>query len=510
VTPTATGDAASDDAAPDGVGGGDGRDTGPISAPAAPLVPATPAAAEGPTVPAAPEPLTFRTAGEPRTFRTAGEPRTFRTAGEPRTFRTAGEPPDTPPSLARRRILADLTPLRSSVAYRRLWAGDTVSRLGQAMTTLAVSLQVYDLTRSSFSVGLVGLFALVPLIAFGLYGGAIADTVDRRKLGLYSAWGLAALSVVLAVGAIAGFDHVWFLYAIVALQAVCGALNAPARTSMTPRLLPAEQLTAANALSSVTQTAGSMFGPMLGGVVVGLWGYQAAYVIDTLAFTAALYAMWRLPAMRPDRAPKGRQRASVLDGLRFLATRPNIRMTFFSDMAAMVLASPKALFPAIAVFWYGGDARTVGLLVAAPAVGALLGSVFSGWLGRLHRHGLVILLAVAGWGAAVAVFGLTGNLLVGLFFLAVAGCCDQVSMVLRSTMLQAATPDEFRGRLQGVFTIVVVGGPRLGDFLAGSVGDLATLRTAVVGGGALCVVAVTALGLLWRGFARYDARVPEA
>ncbi|MFF8697504.1 MFS transporter [Streptomyces albidoflavus] len=409
----------------------------------------------------------------------------------------------------RKRLLADLTPLRTSADFRRLWIGNTISWVGQGMTALAISLQVYDLTRSSFSVGLVGLFSLVPLVVFGLYGGSIADTVDRRLLGLASSTGSWLLAVALAVAAFAGFHQVWFLYAVVALQAVCAALNSPARTSMIPRLLPAEQLPAANALNSMTTTFGTMTGPMLGGALVGLWGYQAAYLIDAVAFTAALYAMWRLPAMRPQREEGSRGRASVLDGLRFLATRPNVRMTFFTDLCAMVLAHPRALFPAVAVVWYGGDAKTAGLLVAAPAVGALLGSVFSGWLGRVHRHGVAILLAVGGWGLAVAVFGLTRNLWLGLLFLALAGAADAISMVFRSTMLQAATPDAMRGRLQGVFIVVVAGGPRLGDFLAGSVGDLASPTVAVTGGGLLCVLAVTALGLRWRNFARYDARDPQ-
>ncbi|MBF4136737.1 MFS transporter [Streptomyces albidoflavus] len=409
----------------------------------------------------------------------------------------------------RKRLLADLTPLRTSADFRRLWIGNTISWVGQGMTALAISLQVYDLTRSSFSVGLVGLFSLVPLVVFGLYGGAIADTVDRRLLGLASSTGSWLLAVALAVAAFAGFHQVWFLYAVVALQAVCAALNSPARTSMIPRLLPAEQLPAANALNSMTTTFGTMTGPMLGGALVGLWGYQAAYLVDAVAFTAALYAMWRLPAMRPQREEGSRGRASVLDGLRFLATRPNIRMTFFTDLCAMVLAHPRALFPAVAVVWYGGDAKTAGLLVAAPAVGALLGSVFSGWLGRVHRHGVAILLAVGGWGLAVAVFGLTRNLWLGLLFLALAGAADAISMVFRSTMLQAATPDAMRGRLQGVFIVVVAGGPRLGDFLAGSVGDLASPTVAVTGGGLLCVLAVTAVGLRWRNFARYDARDPQ-
>ena len=412
----------------------------------------------------------------------------------------------------RRRLLADITPLRVSVHYRRLWFGNTVSWMGQQMTALAVSLQVYAITRSTFSVGLVGLFSLVPLVVFGLYGGSVADTVDRRKLGLASASGATALSVVLAAAALSGAHQVWLLYAVVALQAICFAMNSTARSAMIPRLLPTEQLPAANALQSLTTNLGLMAGPMLGGVIVGLWGYQAAYLIDVAAFSASLYAMWRLPQMRPDRGTgdgERPRRASVLDGLRFLATRPNVRMTFFTDMAAMVLAQPRALFPAIASLWYGGDARTVGLLVAAPAVGAVIGGVFSGWLGGIRRHGLAILLAVASWGGAVAVFGLTRQLWLGLVLLAVAGCSDTVSMVFRSTVLQAATPDDMRGRLQGVFIVVVAGGPRLGDFLAGSVADLTSLRTTVVGGGLACVLVLVLLALRWPGFARYDARDPR-
>ncbi|MEU7022357.1 MFS transporter [Streptomyces sp. NPDC046203] len=410
-----------------------------------------------------------------------------------------------------RRLFADLTPLRTSPDFRRLWFGTSVTWVGQGMTALAISLQVYDLTRSSFSVGLVGLCALIPLVVFGLYGGAIADTVDRRKLGLVSSSGLAVLSAGLAVAAFAGFHRVWFLYGIVALQAVCVALSSPARSSMIPRLLPAGQLRAANALNSMTMTFGTLVGPSLGGLVVGVSGYQTAYLIDALAFSASLYAMWRLPSMPPERAAGADAgRASVLDGLRFLGTRPNLRMTFFSDFCAMILAHPRALFPAIAVLWYGGDARTTGLLVAAPAFGALLGGVLSGWQGRIHHHGQAVLLAVASWGTAIAVFGLTRNLWLGLLLLAVAGYSDTVSMIFRNTMLQVAAPDEMRGRLQGVFIVVVAGGPRLGDFLAGSVADLAGPGVAITGGGLACVLAIGLLALYGKGFRRYDGRDPVA
>ncbi|MFE5796884.1 MFS transporter [Streptomyces sp. NPDC056503] len=410
------------------------------------------------------------------------------------------------PEEEKRRIFADLTPLRTSADYRRLWFGNTVSWIGQGMTTLAISLQVYDITGSAFSVGLVGLFSLVPLVAFGLYGGAIADTVDRRTLGLVGATGAAALSAALAAAAFAGFHRVWFLYAIVALQAVCAALNSPARSAMIPRLLPPEQLRAANALNSMVMTFGTLIGPSLGGVVVGFAGYQTAYTIDALAFFASLYAMWRLPSMPPERTAA--KRASVLDGLRFLGTRPNLRATFVSDLFAMILSQPKALFPAVAALWFGGDAKTTGLLVAAPAFGALLGGVVSGWQNRIRHHGQAILIAVAAWGLAIAAFGLSRNLWIGLLCLAVAGYADTSSMIFRNTMMQVAAPDEMRGRLQGVFIVVVAGGPRLGDFVAGSVAGLSSPTVAITGGGLACVLAIGVFSLYARGFRRYDALDP--
>jgi MFS family permease len=447
---------------------------------------------------------------------------------QPRTGPAAG--PGTPRGAGARRrsrLLADISPLRDHPDFRRLWFGNTVSYIGQQMTAMAVALQVYALTGSSFYVGLVGLCTLVPLVAFGLYGGAVADVLDRRRLGLVTATGALAASAALAAVSIAHLRVVAPLYVIVALQAVCFAMNSPARSSMIPRLLPAEQLPAANALASLAGGVGQMAGPMLGGVLVGFWGYQAAYLVDVAAFTASLYAMWRLPAMLPGDVPAdpvedsaegdaaagpatAPRRPSVVAGLRYLAARPNLRTTFVSDLAAMVLAQPRVLFPAIAGLWYGGDSRTVGLLAAAPAAGALLGSVFSGWLGRVNRQGLAVLVAIASWGAAIAVFGLTRDLVLGLVFLALAGCADTVSMVFRNTMLQAAAPDDMRGRLQGVFLVVVVGGPRLGDFLAGAVSDAFSPATAVIGGGLACIAAITLIGLLQRGFVRYDARHPVA
>ncbi|WP_374119948.1 MFS transporter [Streptomyces sp. LS1784] len=405
-----------------------------------------------------------------------------------------------------RRAFADVSPLRDHADYRRVWAGQAVSSIGQQMTAVAVSVQVYDLTGSAFATGLVGIFSLVPLVAFGLYGGAIADTVDRRRLGLIGSAGLAAVSAVLAAQALAGLGLVAVLYAAVAVQAGFFALSSPARSAMIPRLVPSHQLPAANALNTVSMNLGLTVGPMLGGVLIGAYGAQAAYLIDTVAFTGTLYAMWRLPAMRPLGARKGR--ASVLDGLRFLREQPNLRTSFLADLAAMVFGMPRALFPAIAVTFYGGDAGTVGLLVSAPAVGALVGALFSGWVGRVHRQGAAVLAAVAAWGLAIAAFGALHNLWLGLLLLAVAGFADTVSMIFRNTMMQVAAPDEMRGRLQGIFIVVVAGGPRLGDFESGTVAALTNPATSVITGGLACVAAVLLLAARRPAFLTYDARHP--
>ncbi|MEZ0067368.1 MFS family permease [Streptacidiphilus sp. MAP12-20] len=408
---------------------------------------------------------------------------------------------------AARSSLADTTPLREHPHYRRLWLGQSVSSIGQQMTALAVSVQVYALTRSAFATGLIGLCSLVPLVAFGLYGGAMADRMDRRTLGLLGASGAAVLSVVLATQALLGLHAVGLLYGVVALQSVCFALNAPARSSMIPRLVPPEQLPAANALNSVGMTLGLTVGPMLGGLAIGLWGFQAAYLFDAVAFTASLYAMWRLPSMRPEASASGK-RASVLDGLRFLRDRPNLRMTFLADIAAMVFGMPRALFPVLAATLYGGGAGTVGLLTAAPAVGALAGALFSGWVVRVHRQGLATSLAVTAWGLAIAGFGLVHQLWLGLLLLAAAGAADTVSMIFRNTMMQAAAPDDMRGRLQGVFIVVVAGGPRLGDFESGLVAQLSTPSISAASGGLACLASLLLLLARYPSFLRYDSRAP--
>ncbi|MGW4648480.1 MFS transporter [Kitasatospora sp. NPDC004289] len=412
----------------------------------------------------------------------------------------------------RRSAFADLSPLREHPDYRRLWTGQAVSAIGQQMTAVAVSVQVFQLTESTFATGLVGLFSLVPLVVLGLFGGAIADTVDRRLLGLFGSAGLAVTSAVLAVQALLDLRSVPLLYAMVAVQAGFFALSSPARSAMIPRLVPSHQLPAANALGSMSMNLGTTVGPLVGGLLIGTLGVQSAYLVDTVAFSGVLYAMWRLPAMLPgdgtSASGTAKKRASVLDGLRFLRSRPNLRTSFVADLIAMILASPRALFPAIAVGVYHGGPGTVGLLVTAAAAGALTGALFSGWVSRVHRHGTAIIAGVAAWGLAIAAFGLTTHLWLGLLALAAAGAADSVSMIFRNTILQVGAPDDMRGRLQGVFIVVVAGGPRLGDFFAGTTASLTSTTTALLIGGLACIAAVLLLAALRPAFLHYDARHP--
>ena len=404
----------------------------------------------------------------------------------------------------------DLTPLRESRPYRRLLLGDAVSVIGTQVTTVAVPIQVYDLTGSAAAVGLVGLAGLLPLIVFGLYGGAIADAVDRRSLVLLTTSGQAVLAVVLLVQAVLGLERVGLLYGVVAVQAALFAMDSPARQAFVPRLLPVRLLPAANALRQVEFNLGVTVGPLLAGVLVARYGYGAAYGLDVLSFAAALIAVAGLPAMPPEGGGRRAGTASVLEGLAFLRTRQVLLMTFVVDLVAMVFAMPRALFPALAEQVFGGGAQTTGMLYSALAAGALLGALFSGWFGRVHRHGVAVLAAIAAWGASITLFGLTDVLALGLLCLAAAGASDMVSAVFRTAILQAAAPDEMRGRLGGVFIVVVAGGPRLGDVRAGGGAELVGLQGSTVAGG-LAVLGITAAVAAGASrFRAYDARQPEA
>jgi MFS family permease len=407
-----------------------------------------------------------------------------------------------------RRLVADTTPLRESPDYRRWWFGYSVSFTGTQLTQFAIPFQVYKLTGSSLAVGVVGIVVLVPLVTMGLLGGAIADATDRRRLTLITSSALFLLAVALTVQAVLDLRQVWLLYLIAALMGAFSAVDSSARGAILPRLVRRDLMPAANALGQLGFNAGLSLGPLLGGLLVATVGFAWTYGLDAVSFLAVLYAIWRLPPMPPEGGGSKAGIASVVEGLKFLGPRKNLLMTFLVDINAMVFGMPRALFPAIGIEWFHGGAGTVGLLAAAPSIGALVGAATSGWAGHIRRQGLAVLVSVTVWGGSIALFGFTRVLWLALLLLAVAGAADMVSAIFRNTILQVATPDALRGRLQGVFIVVVTGGPRLGDFEAGSVGSAFGSQVSVVTGGVACMVGVAALAAAYPSFARYDAREP--
>lgn len=438
------------------------------------------------------------------------------------------------------RLLADTTPLRISADFRRLFTGQALASVGSQLSVVAVGLQVYDITGSTLSVGILGVCALVPLVVLGLYGGALVDVHDRRTVALLASLGLWVVAIALLVQAWLGLDSAPLLYALVAVQSAAFAINNPARQAILPRLLPARLIPAANSLQTVAASVAFTVGPLLGAVLVATSGFATAYAIDVVTFTFALWALVRLPPIPPeidaassasaagstdaaDGPPRRAGFASVVEGLRYLATQPNVRMTFFVDLAAMVLAMPRVLFPAIGVVVLGGGAATTGALTAAIAVGSILAGVFSGPLGSVHLQGKAIVFAVLAWGAAIAGFGvvlllagrttpstvLWGSLVAALLFLVVAGAADGISAIFRQSVLLTATPDSMRGRLQGVFIVVVAGGPRLGDVVLGAQAAWFGEAVAALAGGLACIAVVLLLVRWQPRFLAYDARDPQ-
>ena len=376
------------------------------------------------------------------------------------------------------KIFADLTPLKVSAPYRRIWLALGVSNIGQQMASVAVGLQIWEITNSSLMVGLVGLAQLIPLVGFGLYGGSLSDTFDRRTVGLITAVGMWLTSLMLLTQAFLDFESVGFLYVVVAIQSAFFAVGNPARHAIIPRIVPVELLPAANALGIITWNLGFTLGPLIGGFLVAATGaITAPYLLDVVAFGAVIYAMYRLPKLPSTQSgDASRGWKSVKEGFEFMRGKINLQMTFYQDLIAMVFGMPRALFPAIAALWFGGSTQeiafTLGLLAAAPALGGLVSGIFSGPLGAIRWQGSAIVVSIIVWGASITVFGFSRTLIISLVFLAIAGAADNVSAIFRMTILQAATPDEFRGRLQGVHTVVVAGGPRLGDVEAGVVASL--------------------------------------
>lgn len=405
-----------------------------------------------------------------------------------------------------RRWAMDTRPLRRP-AYRRLWSTTIVTAVGSQLTAVAVPKQIYDITGSSAWVGYASLAGLLPLVVFALWGGAVADSMDRRKLLLITNSGIAVTSVLFWLQAATGLDSVAVLMVLLAAQQAFFGLNAPARSASIARLVPEHELAAANALGSTVMQTGLVAGPLLAGALIPVIGLPELYLIDALALCFAVWAVLRLPALPPLAATVTR-RAGVREiaaGFRYIALHKVLLLSFLADVVAMVLGMPRALFPQLAAQTYApyGEGFALGLLFAAIPIGAVAGGLFSGTFSRARRHGWMVIGAVVAWGVAITGFGLSAGLWVAVAFLAAAGVADMVSMVFRGAILLSAATDEMRGRMQGVFTVVVAGGPRLADALHGTAGSAFGARTAVVGGGVLVVAVMLTLAAAVPDLRRY-------
>jgi MFS family permease len=411
-----------------------------------------------------------------------------------------------------RRIAVDLTPLRVSRDFALIWWGEVVSQTGTQITTVALFIQVFELTHSPVAVGAVGLVQLVPMTVVALLFGPVIDRVDRRRILVLAQIGQAAGSSLLLIGAFMGHPPLLLLYAGAAVNAALVSIALPTRAAVTPSLVPRELLPAATALNQVMWNAAAVVGPALGGVIVVHFGLRWAYRIDLASYGVAFACAVMLRPLVPQR-DEGQEEErgidAVLAGLRYLKGRKVLQSTFTIDIIAMVFGMPRALFPVLAATQFHRGPEVVGWLFSAVAAGALLGALTSGWVGRVERMGAAILVAVALWGGSITLFGLVGNRLwAALVLLGLAGAADVVSAVFRSSLQQLTVPDALRGRLSSLNILVVTGGPRLGDFEAGVMASTFSPTVSVVSGGLLCIVGVGVIGLTVPRFARWRVGDP--
>lgn len=411
--------------------------------------------------------------------------------------------------------MADTRPL-SDPHFRRLWVTNIVTTVGAQLTVVAVPAQIYADTKSSAYVGLTGLFGLVPLVVFGLYGGALADHFDRRTLMSITTVGLIASSGAFWLQSASGSQSVWLLLTLFAVQQAFFAVNQPTRSAIYPKLLSPELLPAANSLAMTVSQAGAIAGPLVAGILIPFTGYTWLYLIDTCTLFATLYAVVFLPKMPVEGAgAKAPGLSSVLDGFVYLKDKPVLLMSFVVDLIAMVFGMPRALYPQIAHQSFGGPVDggiAFALLFAAIPAGSVIGGVLSGWISRIERQGYVVIWCITIWGLGIVGFGVTialashGRtlmLVLGIGFQMIAGAGDVASAAIRSSILQTAADDNVRGRLQGVFTVVVAGGPRIADVVHGGVAAAAGTAATTMGGGVLVVVGMVACALLVPSFVKF-------
>lgn len=408
-----------------------------------------------------------------------------------------------------RRVRIDLTPLRTQPAFRRLFIGGLVTSLGSMVTYVAIPFQVAELTDSFIAVGLIGLVELVPLVVFGLYGGSLADRVDRRLLIVGGEIAAGVLVLALTVNAMLPSPQLWVIYVVAMVFASVDGLQRPSLDAMLPRLVPHEQLSAASALNSLRMNSAALAGPAIGGVVISVWGVSAAYAFDALSFVVAIFIFLRLPSVRATTAPVESGVRHVWSGVRYAWSRKDILGSYTIDFAAMTFAFPFALFPFIAQDYEAPWA--LGLLYSAGFAGGLVFGLTSGWAVRIHHYGRAIAFAAAAWGAAIGLIGIAPGIWWALALLAIAGYFDMLSGHFRGLLWNQSIPDAVRGRMAGIEMLSYSIGPMLGQVRSTTAAQAFGLRNSLASGGILCIAAVgvtcVTLPALWIFDARTDPHV---
>lgn len=400
-------------------------------------------------------------------------------------------------------LAVDITPLKVSRDYRLLFFGQLISFFGTMMTFIVVPVQMYQLTNSSLYVGLLGVAEFVPMFFLAFLGGALADTVDRRKILRITEVGQTITVIILLINAMLPNPSIWVLFLVVALHAGLAGLQRPSFEALIPKIVPLDLMPAVASLNALRFEIGFIVAPILGGLIIANFGASTAYLIDLITFVASLAAVWMISTVPPP-VKKRASFESVKDGFRYAMSRQELIGTYVIDMNAMFFGMPRALFPALAVSF--SAASSVGLFYSAMAVGALVATLTSRWAQWVHRHGLAVTLAAGGWGVAIIFFGFSNNLYLALVFLGLAGYFDLISGIFRQTIWNQTVPDKFRGRLAGIEMISFMSGPLLGDTESGVVAYFTDIKTSIVSGGILTVIGTIVLAIMLPKFIRYDGR----
>src|SRR3989454_3605121 len=399
-------------------------------------------------------------------------------------------------------MFLSLAPLRKHRDYRLLYTGQLISAFGSMITYVAVPYQVFAITHSSLMVGMLGAAQLVPLLLFALWGGAYADAMDRRRLLIISELFLTAGSFSLAINGLLPHPRVSLAFIVSAAMSACNGFHRPALDALTPRLVDREDLTAVSALLSLRYSLSAIVGPALGGICIAALGFPVTYTLDVLSFFVSLVSLAMIRSMPSEKVSRPGIH-TIIEGLRYAKSRPELIGTYAVDIVAMTFAMPMALFPSMAESW--GGAKAAGWLYAAIPIGSLFTSVFSGWTSKVDRHGAAVVIAAAVWGLAIVILGFAPTLGAAVFCLALAGAADAVSGVFRATIWNETIPTELRGRLAGVEMISYLSGPLLGNARAGWVATISSNNISVVSGGFICLVAVLLCIPLLPAFWNYRA-----